>query len=109
MVKVVAQVALCRKAVHKKIKIQEKTPVKRPFLQSCTLENLNRSSHRKYSVKTAILKNFVIFIGKHLLGSLYNIDGMLIFSNEYCETFKITFFEEHLQAAASDVIVNFDK
>ena len=34
---------------------------------------------------------------------------MLMFNNEYCENFKITFFEEHLQAAASDVIVNFDK
>ena len=40
----------------------------------------------KVSYKNAVLKNFAIFMGKHL-----------------CETFKNTYFEEHLHMAASEL------
>ena len=41
-----------------------------------------------------VLKNFAIFKGKHQCWSLFN--------SEYCEIFKSMYFEEHLQAAASE-------
>ena len=50
-----------------------------------------RSSHRRYSIKKGVLKNSAIFTGEHL------------FSCEYWEIFKNTYFEEHLRTAASEV------
>ena len=63
-----------------------------------------RSSHRRYPFKKAVLKNFAIFVGKHLYWSLFLIklqSPTQPFSCEYCEIFKTNFFEEHLQTAAS--------
>ena len=57
-------------------------------------------------MKKAVLKNFAIFIGKHLRWSLFLIKlqtfrKIQLFSCDYCENFKKIYFEEHLQTAAS--------
>ena len=64
----------------------------------------SRSSHRRCSVKKCILKNFPKFTGKHLCWSLFfNKVAALrpaksqVFSCEFWEIFKNTFFTEHLQ------------
>ena len=44
-----------------------------------------RSSHPEVFCKKDVLKNFTTFTGKHL-----------VFSSEFCEIFKSTFFIEHL-------------
>ena len=57
-----------------------------------------------------VLKNFAKFIGKHLCQSLFfNACNFikketlpLVFSCEFCEFFKNTFFTEHLRATASN-------
>ena len=47
-----------------------------------------------------------------MLESHFNKETLLkeipsqVFSNEYCEIFKNTYFEEHLQAAASVILRN---
>ena len=65
--------------------------------------------------KKAILKNFVIFTGKHLCWGLFFIKvagpqasnffkkgtSTEIFSCEYREIYKTTYFEEYLRTAAS--------
>ena len=72
----------------------------------------NRSSHQRYPIKKAVFKNFAIFTGKHLYWSLFlKIDSNKetfikensstgVFLKNY-ETFKNTYFEEHLRTAAS--------
>ena len=54
--------------------------------------------------KIVVLKNFAIFIGKHLcLESLYNkvaalkVFSLKVFSCEYWENFKNNFFIDHLR------------
>ena len=60
--------------------------------------------------KKPVLKNFAIFKGKHLCWSLFliKLQGLQlylkdtptqVFSCEYCEIFKKTYFEEYLQTA----------
>ena len=63
-----------------------------------------RTSHRRCSVKRAVLKTFAIFIGKHLCWSLLiklhiwksavflKKTVARVFSCEFCEIFKNTFF-----------------
>ena len=67
---------------------------------------------RKGSIKIAVLKNFTIFTGKHLCRSLFFIKlqaGLQlyyketptqVFSCEYFEIFKNTYFGKHLRTAA---------
>ena len=64
-----------------------------------------RSSHHRCSVKKDVLRNFTKFIGKHLCQSLILINFFnfikketltQVFSCEFCEIFKNTFFTEHL-------------
>ena len=66
----------------------------------------SRSSHRRCSIKKAVLKNFAIFTVKHLCWGLFLItfikkDFNTGISWEYCGTFKNTYFEEHLLTTAS--------
>ena len=61
----------------------------------------DRSSHRRCSIKQGV-KNFDIIAGKHLHCSLFLIFSF-IFSCEYCEIYKSTYFEEHLRTATSDL------
>ena len=78
---------------------------------------LNGSSQRSWSVTEGLLKNFEKFTGKHLCQglSLKKIAGWdaeawnfmkketltQVFSCEFCEIYKNTFFTEHLRAIAS--------
>ena len=74
---------------------------------------LNLSSHKKCSIKIAILKNSAIFIGKHCWSffwiklqawrsaTLLKRDSNPGFSCKYCEIFKSTFFEKHLWTSVS--------
>ena len=59
-----------------------------------------RSNHRRCSLKKGVLKNFAKFTGKHLCQSLFfnKVAETLaqVFSCEFCEIFKNTFFIEHL-------------
>ena len=64
-------------------------------------------------MRKSVLKNFANFIGKQLcwspfyeaaslqLASFLKIDPTQVLSCEVCETSKNTYFEEHLQEAAS--------
>ena len=65
--------------------------------------------------KKAILKSFTILTGKHLCRS-YKVAGLKtfsfikktpiqVFSCQYYEMFKNTYFEEHLRTAASDFLL----
>ena len=71
-----------------------------------------RSSHRRCSLRKGVLRNFVKFTGKHLCRSvLFNRSEACnfvkketlgqVFSYEFCEISKNTFFTEHLWATAS--------
>ena len=54
--------------------------------------------------KKGVLKNFAKFTGKHQCQSLFfNKKETLaqVFSCEYCEIFKNTFYAEHLRVTAS--------
>ena len=68
-----------------------------------------RSSHPEVFCKTGVLRNYAIFTRKHLCLSLFFkkvVDWNLqfykketlaqVFSYEFCEIFKNTFFTEHL-------------
>ena len=75
----------------------------------------SRSSHRRFSVKKGVLRNFAKFTGKHLCQRLFfnkvaGLDGMqlylkrvsgTVFSCEFCEISKNTFFTGHLRTTAS--------
>ena len=60
---------------------------------------------------TRVLKIFAIFTGKHLCWSLFSIklpakrDSTQMFSCEYCQNFKHTYFEEHPLRTASVYIM----
>ena len=64
---------------------------------------LFRSSHWRFFIKEAVLKNFAIFtLETPVLESLFDkAAGRQVFSCDYCEIFKDTNFEEHLRTAAS--------
>ena len=73
-----------------------------------------RRSHRRSSVKKSVLKNFANFTGKHLrwriflimlqaftLQAFYKETPTQVLSCEVWETFKNTYFEEHLKTTSS--------
>ena len=62
-----------------------------------------RSSHLRCSVRIGVLRNFAKFTGKHLSQSLFFKKETLaqVFSCEFCETSKNSFFTEHFLATAS--------
>ena len=83
-------------------------------------DDIIRSSRSQMFLKIGVLKNFVIFTGKHLCWILFLIklqafrlvtllkrDPTQVLSYEYCEIFKSTYFQEHLRATASNNIVVF--
>ena len=64
-----------------------------------TLSNV-RSSRLEMFCRKSVLRNFAEFTGKHLCQSLlFNKEETLalVFSCEFCELFKSTFFTEHLR------------
>ena len=63
-----------------------------------------RSSHQMCSVNKVVLRNFTKFTGKHLWQSLFfNKKETLaqVFSCQFCEISKNTFFTEHLRVTPS--------
>ena len=73
-----------------------------------------RSSHQRCSIKKCVLRNFTKFTGKHLRQSLFfnEVTGQAcnyikketlaqVFSCEFWEIYKSTFFTEHLWTTAS--------
>ena len=74
-----------------------------------------RSSRSQMFFKIGVLKNFAIFTGKHLCCNLFfnKVAGLRyatllkketlsqVFSCEYCNIFKNTYFEEHPRTDAS--------
>ena len=66
---------------------------------------LFRSSRRRCSMKKAVLISFAIFTGcwSDFFDKVarQKETPAQVFSNEYCETFKNTYFEEQLRTAAS--------
>ena len=86
------------------------------FLGSCNYDSLcsvakyfeiSRSSHLQMFLKIGDLKNFAIFTGKHLCWSL-NACNLIkketstqVFSCEYCEIFRYSFFYKRTSAVAA--------
>ena len=63
-----------------------------------------KSSHRNCSTKKVVVRKFINFIGKHLCWALqlyWKGTPTQVFSCEFCEIFKNTYFEEHLRTTAS--------
>ena len=69
-----------------------------------------RSSHRRCYVRKGVLRNFAKFTGKNLCQSLFfnKVPGFIkretlaqVFSCQFCEISKNTFFREHLRVTAS--------
>ena len=59
--------------------------------------SVNRSSHRRCSLRKGVLRNFAKFTGKHLYQSLFFNKETLaqVFSCEFCKISQNTFFTEH--------------
>ena len=75
---------------------------------SSNKEFKKKNSHQRCSIKTVVLKNFAIFTGSTRAGlQTFNFvikrlqHRMQLFSCEYCEVFKNTYFEKHLWMATS--------
>ena len=67
-----------------------------------------RSSHQRCSIKKGVLRNFTKFTGKHLCqGHFFKRDSFKkealtqVFSCEFCEISRNTFFTEHLWTTVS--------
>ena len=84
------------------------------FKISASARFKNRSNHQSSFVKKDVLKNFAIFTWKHLCWSLFFIKLQAVraatllksgsntmFSCEYCEIIRNTYFVQHLRTAAS--------
>ena len=73
------------------------------YSNSLTIDQIPRSSHQKCSMKKGILRNFTKFTGKHLCQSFFFKKEALtqMFSCEFCEICKSTFFTEQFWATAS--------
>ena len=74
-------------------------------IQRYGYQRINRNSHLDVFLKKLVLKNFAKFTGKHLCLSIFfnKKDTMAqVFSGEFCETFKNTFFHGTPPVAASE-------
>ena len=79
-----------------------------------TIQMTIRNSHQRYSVRKGVLRNFAKLRGKHLCQVLFfnKVAGpepatllkealAQVFSSEFCEISRNTFFTEHLWTTAS--------
>ena len=65
-----------------------------------------KSSSSQMFFKIGVFKKFAIFTEKHLWWIYYYKDNPTqMLSCEYSKTFKNTYFEEHLQTAASVLVI----
>ena len=71
------------------------------------INSINRSNHQRCSIEIGVLENFAKFTGKHLWQNLFfnKVAGLQLikketvaqmFSCEFSEIFRNTFFTEHL-------------
>ena len=61
-----------------------------------------KRSHRRCSIKTAFLKNFVKHLWHNLCKKLIEKEALAqVFFGQFCKIFKSTFFTEHLLESAS--------
>ena len=60
-----------------------------------------KSSCLQMFFEIGVLKNCAIFTGKHLWWIYLKENPTQVFSSEYCKILNNTYFEEHLQMAAS--------
>ena len=99
------------------VKQEEKTSSPHPLPTTQKVSELswlgnNRSSHWKCSVKKGVLKNFATFTKTRLCWSLFinKVPGLRpptqVFSCEFCEIFKSTYFLEYLRTAAFETTSN---
>ena len=76
------------------------------------MEGYFRGSHLTCSIKKGVLENFTKFTGTLLCQSLFfnKVAGLTletlaqVFSCEFCEIFKNTFFTEHLRTTTSIIL-----
>ena len=88
--------------------------IKSPLLKQQIYLKIPRISHQRCSRKKGVRRNFAKFTGKHLCQSLFFKPQACnfikketlaqVFSCEFCETSKNTFFTEHLWATASECL-----
>ena len=79
------------------------------LLSLFNVSTIFKSDQQWCSIKQAVFKNFAIFTGKHLQSlmpvTLYkkvsSTGVFLRILQNFCEIFKNTYFEEHLQVVAS--------
>ena len=97
----------CRNLVDKVVNIPQ-------LLVQSDGKSFSRSSHQSCPIKKGVLRNFAKFTGKHLCQSLFlnKIAGQRpatllkkktlaqVFSREFWEISKNTFFTEHLRTTA---------
>ena len=87
------------------------------LLQIVRTDTIVRSSQQRCSVRKGVLRNFTKFTGKHLCQSFFfnKVAGATcnfikketlppVFSCEYCEIPKNTFFTEYLWVTASELL-----
>ena len=89
-------------------------PLRCWFSRQQTLFSAESGIYKKSSIERAVLKNFALFIVKHLCFSLFLIKLQTclqlykkeiptkVFSCEYCEIFNESFFTEPLRRTASE-------
>ena len=77
------------------------------MIQEQTCFSGNRSSHRRCSLKKAVLRNFTKFTGKHLCQSFFFKKETLaqVFPCEFCDISNNTFLHKTPLVAASAEIV----
>ena len=71
--------------------------------------NTETATHRADLLRIGVLKNFAMFRGKQLLGSVFNKVAGLQLSCEYCKTFKNSFFHKTAPVAAFDKFIIFPR
>ena len=74
-------------------------------LCSGMVPSINRSSHRRCSIRKGVLRNFIKFTGNHLCQSLFfnEVAGLgWVFSCEFCKISLNTFLTQHFWVTASD-------
>ena len=83
---------------------------KRKFIYNHKSPGILRSSHQRCPVIKVVLRNFAKLTGKHLCQGLFfnkfaSLSSAQVFSYEFREISKSTFFTEHLWATASEYLV----
>ena len=68
---------------------------------SLFIKNRCRSNRSQMFFKIDVLKNFATYTGKHFESLFNKVEGLQVFSCEYCKTVKSGFFYRTTPVAAS--------